>query len=189
MANFNFTMKGYKIFLSWLLTVVIGSLGLPIWAGVFESYGTGGFHINHIGELLMIAFLCMLVSAVLSAPTLIVLLIRNGIMNRRNYTLRKHFRRINVTHLIMAVLTIFAMAAYLLISYLEIQNSFNSLSGESSRINYLEMSLWPILTFTGVIVWYLVCAVPSWYLIFRKELREARTQEEPGNSTVLDNLE
>lgn len=177
-------MKGYKIVLAWLITVVVGSLGLPVWASVID--GGSGFKIEETSGILLLGFLCMLVSGVLSAPTLVVLLVRNVLLKRKKYGVRKHFRKINVTHIVMALITLFVMESYLLAESL---TTYNDLNGNNSwRPDTMSTVVMPMIWLVLLILWYMFCAVPAWFLLFRKEMREARAEEESEHSAVLDNL-
>ncbi|MGV3631497.1 MAG: hypothetical protein ACO1O6_09825 [Bacteroidota bacterium] len=178
-------MKGYKIVLAWLITVVIGSLGLPVWASIVD--GGSGFRIEETSGILLLGFLCMLVSGVLSAPTLVVLLVRNVLLKKKKYGIRKHFRKINVTHIIMALLTLFMMAGYMLMDSLSLYNNLDS-NNYGLRPDMTAMVIMPMIWIGLLITWYMFCAVPAWFLLFRKELREARAEEAGEGSTVLDNL-
>jgi MFS family permease len=178
-------MKGYKIVLAWLITVIIGSLGLPVWASFMDS--GSGFRIEQTSEILLLGFLCMLVSGVLSAPTLVVLLVRNALLKRKNYGTRKHFRKINITHIVMALITLFIMESYMLADSLTTYNNFNN-TNYDWRPDMMSMVVMPMIWIALLILWYMFCAVPAWFLLFQKEMKAARSEEESEHSTVLDNL-
>ncbi|MCE3295169.1 MAG: hypothetical protein K0R65_883 [Crocinitomicaceae bacterium] len=177
-------MKGYKILLSWLITVIVGSLGLPVWATIIDS---GNFRTDFTDELLLMGFLCMLVSGVLSAPTLIVLLVRNFLLKRKKYPIRTHFRKINLTHILMALVTLFVMEGYF---FLDAMQGYNLLDNGNYGVkpDLMQMVLMPMIWIGLLIAWYMFCAVPAWFLLFRKELREAAADPESEDSTVLDSL-
>lgn len=171
-------MKGYKILLAWLLTVITGSIGLPLWAALIQSFesNSGVFGMGILDEWLEISFLCMLFSGLLSLPTVIVLIIQSAILRSKKYTLRKQFRKINFTHILMAVITLFVMEAYFILQEMNM-----------SRGNF-SMEVTPLLGIAGVIFWYMLCALPCWALWFRKELRSIRSGEAVENSGVIDSL-
>lgn len=85
-----------KIFLAWSLTVVAGSLFLPFLFFVRESY-------SNLASSFGLALIALVVSTLLSLPTLIALLIVAHI--KRENEDRIFWKWIHQTHIIMFILT------------------------------------------------------------------------------------
>lgn len=158
-------MPGLKIFFAWLLTIVVGSILLPF--GVFIWNGDRVLSDYDFGSLFIPIFI--FVSALSYMPTLIVLLIVNDLTIRKS--LRKQFKYINMTHLIMLVLTLGVGNLWLFL------DSYNS-----SHYSELRMKdMWEeMLAFSSILLLYALVAIPIWILIFKKlwiESREEETQE------------
>ncbi len=177
-------MKGYKIFLAWLCTVVLGSIGLPIWYITLEN-GSLGSHIA-ILEILGLILICIIISGLLSLPALITLIITNVVLNGKNLSLRKHFRKINVTHILAAIGTL------LIINSIIFYNSYQSYKLMQSFGNSsmgFEILIGPLITFAMVILWYMFCAVICWALFFLKEIKEIRNAKIVAEEAASINTE
>lgn len=167
-------MKGLKIFLAWLVTVVAGSIALPAGAALYLgelNNNTSGIigASDFFGGWFTISFICMLVSGLCSLPTLITLIISNAILNARNFSASLYLKRITLIHGIMAFLT-YAVGELIIIS------GENSVKGED------------FIPFLLVIILYSAVAVPWWFLFFKKEIKEARKEakNKPDSVVVLD---
>lgn len=180
-------MKGYKIVLSWLCTVVFGSLLLPVAAYFYISIieGSRGMSPDFEGYFLF-AFISILASAVLSSPTLVTLVIANVIIKRKKRPFRKNFRKINTIHILMAFLTVvIAGGIYALNIYTTFQN-FGGLNGEGFDMTSIILPI--ILNFCLVVLWYLFCTIPIWFLFFRKDIKNATAQDFLEHQNVIDDL-
>lgn len=158
-------MSGLKIFLAWLTTVFAGSFLLPfaviIWNGETAH-----------GELVFIIMLvAIILSGLSSLPTLIALLVVNSVNNRK--PLKVQFKYVNMTHLIMFLLTLGIGNLWL---FLE--------SYDSSYYSEFTMQIIreEMLALSGVILLYALVAVPIWSLFFKKLWIESREEvsEEPA---------
>lgn len=167
-------MKGYKIFLAWLFTVILGSIGLPFIYNLLE--GSNNIFINR--ELLGLILICIIISAILSLPTVITLLIRNAILKPKKLDFRKHFRKINSTHIFCAIITL------LIIDSIIFYNTYESYKVISNYSTFSETPLknigfkfvvLPLLNFALVILWYMLCAIICWTLFFLSDMKNSRT--------------
>lgn len=159
-------MKGYKIFFAWFLSVTIGSIGLPIWFELTETFILGGNRIFHLdySDLFLAVLACMIVSGLISLPTIVTLIVSNIILKRKNYIIKQHFKKINFIHFIMALLTLIVAEGWMLIEFL----SYNQ---PDVRGGFQSYDLMPLFWFFLVMIWYVICTFISWYLIFKKVIR------------------
>jgi hypothetical protein len=171
-------IKGYKIFFAWFLTVLFGSIGLPIWfeiIGVMFSDGNRLFHLD-FSDFFLAVFACMLVSGLISLPTIITLLISNIILKKKNYSTKKHFKKINFIHFIMALITLFVIEGIMIFESFSYRNQF-----ENGVQSYQVM---PIFWFFIVMMWYVLCAVLCWFLVFKKVIRLNEDEKENLDSEL-----
>lgn len=183
-------MKGYKIFLAWLCTVILGSIGLPIGFTVLES-GTLGSNVA-ILEILGLMLICIIVSGILSLPSLIALVITNVVLKGKNLPLRRHFRKINITHILAAIGTLLIIDSIIFYNMYETYKSISAISdiGESPLKNMgFEFIVTPLLNFALVILWYMFCAVICWVLFFLKEIKEIRNAKIVAEEAASINTE
>ncbi len=130
-------MKGSQIFVNWLLTVIFGSLLIPLLI-VVVSGGTPGMG-------LIIAVIAAVFSSLSSLPTLVALLIVAAIYS--DASLHKRQKALNITHIIMGVLTIVVGCIWLY--YTESSND--------------------VVQYALVVTGYGVVAGILWYLTYKKE--------------------
>lgn len=182
-------IKNYKIFFAWLTTVIFGSISLPIltifYRLVFDNVNEfNSFVIDD--DFFLISFLCMLISGLLSLPTIITLLITNTILTKKLFPLKKHFKKIAFTHIIMILLTILVFIVSVFISQFDLEeyNTRKQQGFEGDISHIIEASLKSSL----IIVWYAICAFVCWMLFFKKEIKAIRatTKIEKENTEVID---
>lgn len=161
-------MPRLKIFFPWLLTVVIGSILLPF--GVLIWNGTGMVS-SDIGFGLFFVLVAIVISGLCSLPTLVALYIVNDVNSRK--PLKVRLKYVNMTHLIMFLVTLGGGNLWL---YLDSADVYNS-SEFGMEIMQEEM-----LYLSSVILLYAIVAVPIWSLFFRKLWIESREEipEEPA---------
>lgn len=169
-------MKGYKIFLAWLCTVIFGSIGLPFLYNLLE--GSNNISFNRFDESLGIMLICIIISGILSLPTLVTLLIRNVILKPKNLGFKKQFRKINSTHIICAIITLLIIDGIIFYNTYESYqaiSSYSALSETPLRNMEFEFVILPLLNFALVILWYMICAVICWTLFFITDIKNSRT--------------
>jgi lysylphosphatidylglycerol synthetase-like protein (DUF2156 family) len=166
-------MKGYKIFLAWFLTVLFGSIGLPLWFefyGIRFSEGTRFFRLDG-GDLFFASLACMLVSGLISLPTILTLIITNIVLKRKGFGIKKHFRKINFTHFIMALLTLIIAEGWLFLEFYAQYNAFGR------REELFSFDLMPLFWFFIVMLWYVLCAFACWFLLFKNIIKLQENEE------------
>lgn len=161
-------MKGLKIFFAWLITVVAGSILLPL---IPLAFSQGRIGSNESGEFFFLfMIISALISAAASAPTVIVLLIVNAV----NLGKSKRLKLVNMAHICMAVLTIIIGSLWIYFEFEPRQYGFFAASGGV------------ILSYIGVVIFYGIVAVIIWYFMFRKDYKEVSTSHFRNDSGILD---
>ena len=98
-------MKSYRIppyitFVNWVIAVILGSLCIPM-TNLF--HGRPNFSFNE--EFFTTAGMFAAVSACLSLPAIVIMLISNIILNRTNFTKFNYLIIQNLVHVVVTVLT------------------------------------------------------------------------------------
>lgn len=181
-------MKGYKLFLSWLSTVVLGSLLLAPVAGFYMySFENDQIGSPELESYVMVSIISTIISALFSLPTMAVVIIRNAII-KKGTSLQKHFFKINMTHLFMACLTIVIFSIiYLIIDYQNYtqMNSWPMNIGGGYQRPYTP-DLSPIYYFSLVVLWYFFCSLPIWYLFFRTTIKQILSERSMRRNEIID---
>ncbi|MFN5417015.1 MAG: hypothetical protein ACK5B9_08175 [Flavobacteriia bacterium] len=168
-------MKGYKIFLAWLCTVLVSGIlhsiikYLPYFFEVAESknrkYEIIANYFKH-AQIMTIAI------SVIAFPTIITLLIRNVIICKK-YSFKDTFQKINKTHLLVLFITLMIPVVYVLfmelMGYLIIKRMDHK---STMRFSFIFSS---ILEIISPFLCYFICAIPIWYFFFKKEIKNSRT--------------
>lgn len=164
-------MKGSKIFLAWLMTVLVAGLLIPSAIIAFPTlFKTTSYGVSKIiEEYFKTAFIMILNVSLLSLPTIITLLIRNVIISKK-YTLKQTLRKINKTHLLVPLITI--MIPVICVLSMEFNDS--RLQKRNFNPNPYFSPLFPLLC---TFFCYFICAIPIWYFIFKKEIKEIRNSK------------
>ncbi len=165
-----------KIFLAWLTTVFIGSLGLVLGFFIVQFFENKGMSSPDfiVSEILWGVLLSMLISALISLPTMITLTISNIRFNNQNLSFKLQFRKLNKIHIFMAVLTFAVIEGIIIYNAIDSYNYQKSYSN-NSRLDFDDFI--PFLLFLAVITWYVICAILIWFLFFKKEIREMREKK------------
>lgn len=155
-------MPGLKIFFAWFLTVVIGSLLLPFGIVILNGHDLVS---GDLGLGLLFVLVAIILSGLCSLPTLIALLIVNDVNNHK--PVKVQFRYVNMTHLIMLMLTLVG------------GNLWLSLYSDDSYDSEFSMKIIreDMLALSSVILLYAIVAVPIWILFFRKLWMKSREEE------------
>jgi hypothetical protein len=175
-------MSGGRIFLAWFLTVIAGSIGLPFVVFIYRIsfYGTGYF-ISLDSGILGMMLISMVISGLCSLPTVISLLVRNGMLKKKNISFKAHFRKINITHVIMAILTLLVFEGVILINLME-SHRFRQAYNVSHSLRFSDFE--GLIASFLLIVWYSFVAFTSWFLIFKSKINAA---EDSMKDSLLDN--
>lgn len=180
-------MKGYKFFLAWLSTVLMSGIlhssikYLPYFFEVAEDK-------NRKYEILEKYFkhaqIMTLVISILTIPTLITLIIRNVIIQKK-YSLKDSFRKINKTHLIVPFITLMIPVVYVL--FIELVGYLTIKSMDHKSTMSFSPRLSPLLEIISPFFCYFICAIPIWYYFFKKEIKEIRnTKIAPKETTTIN---
>ncbi len=173
-------MKGSKIFLAWLCTVLLGSIGLTISFNIFGSSGRTVYS-EDFGIFCMNTIISFIISGLLTLPALITLLISNAILNKKKLQLKRHFRKINIVHILATIISLIILES---ISLFVIYDQMHS----SKEIEH-NWALFPLLGVAFVVLWYFLCAVLFWVLFFLKEIKEIRNAKIVKEETATINTE
>lgn len=181
-------MKGYKLFLSWLSTVIFGSITIAPVAGFYMySFENDQIGVPEFESYFLVSVIAAIISALFSLPTMAVIIIRNAII-KKTTSLARRFLKLNVTHLFMALLTIAVFSIIILI--IEYQ-SYQTMSSYPMNVGttgkpVFSPDLSPVYYFSLVVLWYFLCSLPIWFLFFRKEIKQIQQERSLKRNEVLD---
>jgi hypothetical protein len=108
----SFALKSYRIppyitFVNWAAAVILGSLFIPM-TELFE--GKPNFRFDE--EFFSVAGMFAAISACLSLPAIIIMLISNIILNKRNVTKLNYLLIQNAVHVAVTILTFAVIGKY-----------------------------------------------------------------------------
>lgn len=170
-------MKNIKIFLCWLLSVMLGSISLPLVARLTGLVDVNSLlYFNDFEYYFFIVIVASILSAIFSIPTLTTLLIRNSIFSNKDLSLPTWYRKTTKTHGITASINIFiVLLIYLLImlnTYFEMRHVLPENQRAFTNVEFIQ----PLIYLMLICLWYAFISFCLWILLFRKE-RKLKKQD------------
>lgn len=98
-------MKRINIVLSWVLTIILGSIAAPIIYGLFIIFPFGEARALKIDDLFVFIFFSAAFSAICSAPTILILFLQNEYIRRLPSSNEKRWIIAKKTQLICSIIT------------------------------------------------------------------------------------
>lgn len=96
----------WRTFLNWIIAVLIGSFIWPLLASLFKG---GPNELDEIGGIMLLS---VVVSGMMSFPTILLMTLANWILNKRELE-RRAYQLIHLAiHLFLAMLTFFVIYAF-----------------------------------------------------------------------------